>query len=66
MLEAALVWVSALNLPADGQIVVDYFLKSLNTPFWHWLLRGLFALGLIICLAVYFYYRSDETNSSED
>lgn len=56
MLEMMLNMLASLSLPDNHQIVIDYFLKDYNTPFWHWLWRGAAGLGFLISIAVYLYY----------
>lgn len=51
---------AAVNPPVIGPVNVDYFLKGLNTPLWHWLFRLSFGLGLAVALGVYFYYRAND------
>ncbi|MCD8351986.1 MAG: hypothetical protein LUC93_15365 [Planctomycetaceae bacterium] len=36
---------------------LSYFLSTINTPDWHWLIRVVFASGFILTGLVYLYYR---------
>lgn len=40
----------------DSLMPVEYFLSAINTPFWHWVFRGAFLVGLVGAIWVYFFY----------
>jgi hypothetical protein len=45
-----------------AKVNVDYFLREINTPDWHWLFRVVFIFGLVLALGVFFYYRSGDSD----
>lgn len=61
---AKMIWLltAAADQTATASASVDYFLKGLNTPFWHWLFRLGFGLGLAAALLVYFYYHANDSD----
>lgn len=57
---------AALNLPDEGGVTLDYFLKDFQTEAWYWLFRALFALGLVMSIFVYLYYRHRQKFNPEN